>query len=476
MRRWLGKSPLFPDGKKGLKALKIVTIVAPVLFVILLELLRRNVFEETLPMIWGTLSLLIIVMVAAFFFSKLVFAIINRLQEENVRRMRELTTLSEVYETVDEFYNLNALLNRSMDKLIQITASDSGELYLFDEQSRELVHSLHGGLLDEVFKRETQLQLKEWLISEGARLNQQVIMENLKNFQSRPIASLADAGVRSLAIVPLKSSSGTIGVVCLFSLKPDHFKLNEASLLLSIGYRIAVAVEKARLYEKVQAVAVLEERERISTELHDGLAQVLSYVITKSQAVRQLLRKMTVATDYLEELENIAQEVYTDTREAILGLRTAISGDKSMVSALREYAARFNQMHGIKTELMVGDHIIPSLSPQIELQAIRIVQEALSNIRKHAEATRATIRIAAGDDGVIIVIEDDGKGFNIDKSEKGDWTKFGLRNMKERADSINGSLFIESKPEIGTKVTLKIPLTSNQDAVKEGEKIESTSS
>lgn len=139
-----------------------------------------------------------------------------------------------------------------------------------------------------------------------------------------------------------------------------------------------------------------------------------------------------------------------------------------MVSALREYAARFNQMNSIQTELTVGDRIIPSLSPQIELQAIRIVQEALSNVRKHAEATRATIRVAAGDDEVTIVVEDDGKGFDVDKTEKGDLTKFGLRNMKERADSIHGSLFVESRPENGTKVTLKIPLTSSRAAVEGG--------
>ena len=147
-----------------------------------------------------------------------------------------------------------------------------------------------------------------------------------------------------------------------------------------------------------------------------------------------------------------------------------------MVSALREYTARFNQMHGIKTELIVGDRIVPSLSPQIELQALRIVQEALSNVRKHAEATRATIKVAAVDNEVTIVVEDDGKGFDVDKAGNGDWTKFGLRNMKERADNFHGSLFIESTPGNGTKVILSIPLTFSQAVVEEGKEIESIDS
>lgn len=477
MGRWLQRFRL-TEGGKTLKVLKVVTVACPVLFFCLLELLRRyTVLGDTRTVIWGTLALLIIVIVAAFFFSKLIFAVIDHLQKENVHRLRELATLSEVHQTLDEFYNLKALLNRAMDKLIQITSADSSELYLVDEQSHELVHALHTGLLDDVFKSETHHQLKEWVIDEGALLNQQVItVEDLENCQSKPMASLTDAGVRSLAVVPMQSRSGTAGFICLFSLNPEHFKLSEANLLLNIGNQIAIAIEKARLYEKVQAVAIVEERERIAAELHDGSAQVLSYVITKSQATRQLLQKMIVANDYLVELENVAQEVYTDTREAILGLRTAIGSDGSMVSTLREYAVRFSQMHDMKTELIVDDHFIPSLSPQVELQAVRIVQEALSNVRKHAKATRATIKVAAGEDEVKIAVQDDGKGFDVDKTGNGDWIKFGLRNMKERADSIHGSLFVESRPEHGTEVTLSIPLTFSKTLIEEGNKNESTDS
>jgi len=396
----------------------------------------------------------------------------NSLQEENLHRVRELAALSEVYDAVNETRDLNALFNRATDKLIQITAADCGQLYLIDAQSRDLMHTLHGGLLDGVFSQQMQLQLMESLMGEASRSTEAIIMNDIEN---GPIASLADAGVRSLAMVPLNSRSDTIGIICLFSRNPDHFRPNEASLLLNIGTQIAVAIENVRLHERAQAVAVLEERERISTELHDGLAQVLGYVITKSQAARQLLQKMTIVTDYLIELENVAQEVYTDTREAILGLRTA-SANRSMVNALREYSARFNQMHGIRTRIEVSDRIIPSLSPQVELQAIRIVQEALSNVRKHAEATSATIKVAAEDDEVIVVVEDDGKGFDVDKAGKGDWTKFGLRSMKERASSVDSRLTVESKPEHGTRITLSIPLISSRALVEEGERIESTGS
>jgi signal transduction histidine kinase len=469
----LGRFTSFPG--KDLKILKIITIISPALFIALLELLRYTIFGNTGPTIWAILTLIFIVTVAAYFFSRHIFTTIDRVQNENRLRVRELAALSKINQTVIEFNTLSGLLNRVMGKLIQITGADYGELYLVEEPTRELLLILESGVPGDAFTHEMKLRLKEILMSEGTRLGQPVIEESLKSARNRLFVFLADARVRSFATIPLKSRSGVIGVACLFSRKPGLFKLNQLNMLQTIGNPIASAIENARLYENVQAKAVLEERERISTELHDGLAQVLSYVITKSQATRQLLKKMTEANDYLVELENVAQEIYTDTREAILGLRTAISGDRSMVSALREYAVWFNQMHNIKTELTVGDRIIPALPPQTELQVIRIIQEALSNVRKHAEATRATINITAGDDNVTIMVEDDGKGFDAKKARK-DWDKFGLRNMKERANSIRGNLLIESSPDAGTKVILVLPLTSSQAMAKEGEEIESTGS
>lgn len=471
MNRWLDRLP-HSAGDRKVKALEVAGIAGPAVLVLLLEFLRPAVLQDISLVTWGA-SLFVAVLISAFLSHKVIFGRIDRLRRA---RMRELETLADVNRAVDRFHNFDSLLNVAMHKLLDITAAHSGELYLVDEQTRELVHALHGGSADRVPGQDSRLQLEKRLVDDSARLNQPIIVKTLDNASSEPLASLASAGIGSLAVVPLKSQSATVGIVSLSSPIRGQFAQGQANLLLGVGNRIAVAIEKARLYERVQAVAVVEERERISAELHDGLAQILGYVITKSQATRQLLRKITAANDYLVELENVAQDVYTDTREQILGLRTATSGDRSMVSALRESAARFSQMHGIKTEFVTGDRLIPSLPPHIELQAIRIVQEALSNIRKHAEATRATIRIDAGDDQVTIVAEDDGKGFDVDEVGKRDWPRFGLRNMKERAHSIHCELSVESSPERGTRIVLSIPLTSSRGAVEEGKENEGTHS
>lgn len=377
---------------------------------------------------------------------------------------------------MNESLDLKIMLPYAMQKLIDTIGADSSDLFLIDEKSHEQVYTLHVGASSEKTKLDPGLLMKDRQISEAVRANEIVIIQDLNNSESPAIAALRAAGFRSLALIPIKSKHATMGVFELFSFKPNLFKFSEINLFAHISNLIAVAIENARRYEKVQAMAVAEERERISKELHDGLAQVLGFVITRSQATRKILRKIAVANDYLVELENVAQDIYTDTREDILGLRIAYSGDRDMVSALREYLKHFSQMHGIKSTFEVGDQIIPDLSPHVELQAIRIIQEALSNIRKHAEATQVFVKVTASANEVILSIQDDGKGFDVSQIEQNDFSKFGIRTSRERAESIHSKLDIESSPEHGTKVTLSIPLNLPLSSAEKSEESESTDS
>jgi two-component system nitrate/nitrite sensor histidine kinase NarX len=467
---------LTPPGNIGnLGILKIVTIVSPALLILVLEFLRSLFFEEAHP-IFTFIFLFLAAVIFTVFYSRLIFNSVTLIKQSFTRRSRELNILYKIALSVNESLALNTMLPQTMQNLIQETGADSGDLFLIDENSRELLYTLHVGLPTDKFKLDPSLLMQEGLISGALQTNEPLLIPNTGNSSGPAAAALLAAGFHSLAIIPLKSKNSTLGIFGLLSFKPDCFKPTEAKLFSNISSLISAAIENARRYEKVQAMAVAEERDRISRELHDGLAQVLGFVITRSQATRQILRKISVANDYLVELENVAQDIYTDTREDILGLRTAISGDRDMVSAMREYLKRFSQMHGIKTSLEVGDQIIPSLSPQVELQAIRIMQEALSNIRKHAEATQVWVKFTAGTSQVALVVEDDGKGFDINKLRQDDFSKFGIRTSRERAESIHSKLDIESSPEHGTKVTLSIPLDLPQSSAEKGEESESTDS
>jgi len=235
-------------------------------------------------------------------------------------------------------------------------------------------------------------------------------------------------------------------------------------LLTNMSNQIGIAIENARLHEKAQGVATLEERERIAREMHDGLAQVLSYVNTKSQAARQFISsgQEVQAETQLRELEEIAQGMYADVRESILDLRTTASPQKDIVSTLKEYVLRFGQLSGIRTSMEINNGGLLSLPATTELQVIRIIQEALTNVRKHAEAGHAWVMISTDNDHVEIVVKDDGNGFNVSSSGQMDWPKFGLQSMRERAESIGGKLDIRSTSK-GTEVHLIIPLTQRRE-------------
>ncbi len=194
--------------------------------------------------------------------------------------------------------------------------------------------------------------------------------------------------------------------------------------------------------------------------MHDGIAQVLSYVGTKSQAARQLIStgQAEHAKDQLLQLEGVAQDLYNDVREAILGLRSTISAEKDMTSTLKEYILNFSQMSNVRADLEITDNSILSLPTTSQIQITRIIQEALSNVRKHAKASHAHVQISANSNRLEISVADDGKGFDVSNVKHDGWPHFGLQTMKERSDSIGGILDIRSTSGEGTKVIITIPV------------------
>ena len=196
------------------------------------------------------------------------------------------------------------------------------------------------------------------------------------------------------------------------------------------------------------------------------MGQVLGYVNTKAQAVRRFLssNKPDKAQAHLVQLEEAAREVYADVREAILGLRTTVINEKGLVPTLEEYLRSFDSQSGIQTELIIDDqNTLNHFAPHIEVQLIRIIQEALTNIRKHANVNQAQVRFEKVEGQTRVIIEDKGRGFNIGQTQRGDRPRFGLQTMQERAESVGGNLNIKSSLNQGTRVLVSIPIESTME-------------
>jgi signal transduction histidine kinase len=226
--------------------------------------------------------------------------------------------------------------------------------------------------------------------------------------------------------------------------------------------RLEQQTELEQQTQNARRQAIIDERQRLARELHDGLAQAFGYVNTKAAAVRLHLQagKTDEAAGQLRQLEEATKGVFADLREAILNLKTAPDPERTLVQTLGEYVQRFHDMSGVPTELRVtrGAENL-SLPPESEMQLLRIVQEALTNVRKHAGAQAAWVHLDPnGGQNARITIGDDGRGFEPGAVELDRQLHFGLSSMRDRAAAAGGSLAVESAPGAGTRVTVRLPL------------------
>jgi signal transduction histidine kinase len=218
---------------------------------------------------------------------------------------------------------------------------------------------------------------------------------------------------------------------------------------------------QAQIMEQQRALAALQERELVARELHDGLGQVLAYVRVQAQAARDWLAQdqEAAADSSLEKLVAVAQDAQTDVREYILGARSAITAQTGFLPALQCYLQDFSRLYSLRTELVApADWADDLLDPTAEAQLLRIIQEALTNARKHARAECVEVVLQYDTDYARVVVQDDGVGFDPALLGNEERQKYGLGFMRERAAGVNGSVDIQSAPGQGTRVIVGVPL------------------
>jgi PAS domain S-box-containing protein len=213
---------------------------------------------------------------------------------------------------------------------------------------------------------------------------------------------------------------------------------------------------EALALERERSLAALQERERVARELHDGIAQVLGFVRLQAEAARGLLRRdATTAEAYLSRLAETALEAHGEVRSFIAG--SAAGSQVGWSAAIAATVRRVGEETGLDVEFSSPDGLDDdALAPPVGAHLVRIVQEALHNVRKHARARRATVTVAADDAWVEVVVADDGAGLAEPASPPAG-PGFGIRFMHERAAAAGGSLAIESGANQGTRVTVRVP-------------------
>jgi nitrate/nitrite-specific signal transduction histidine kinase len=267
---------------------------------------------------------------------------------------------------------------------------------------------------------------------------------------------------RSLVNLPLRARGKITGTLSLLSRAGRPLTPHDIEVLNNITYEIGMTVEKAQLREQMRYMGALEKRDRLARELHDSLAQALGYLkIRAGLAERQVADgRIAEAQANLADLKDKVQAAYVDVREAIFNLRTALATEVRLVPNLREYLAEYGSHYGVEARLDSDGTDGLQITPEARLQVLRIVQEALSNVRKHARAAHATVHLHLEERQIVIRIEDDGQGFDTGCVRTEGRQRFGLQVMRERAASIGGTLWVHSQPGEGTQIELRLPRTA----------------
>lgn len=388
-------------------------------------------------------------------------------QERHIKQKNyHLNVLYDVASCINQSHNLDALLQRFLETLTTVVNAKAATVRLLDKDDQmRLVASI--GLSDEIVKKEELLPAPNCLC--GKALTDAKVMVNTDIKQcGMKIGDIffEDEDDIEMLAIPLQYRGKTLGVYNLFvHRKENDFLEGEHELLVSIGQHLGMAIEQSGVEENARTLSIIEERTRMAHELHDSLAQTLASLRFKVRLFDESMNQgdEKVIWHELEGLENTIDDAYAELRSLITDFRAPIDG-KGVVRSVEKLSERFRQ----ETDLDVffyHNWDLENLSREHEIEVVRIVQEALANIKKHAKAKSVRILMSSTAEGhCSVLVEDDGIGMaerSKPNTETGE--HIGLSIMHERAEKINGEIQFDSEGE-GTlvQISFDVPVVKNK--------------
>ena len=364
-----------------------------------------------------------------------------------------LQALYDVATLVEKSTSLEALARGFAQRVRAATHADGIALRWTDETSRRYVMLAADGLPEEMLDEERCVHAGSCHCGAGSATSDlRVIPIHVDGVQ--PL-HCARAGFGTVVTVPVRHQDRLMGEVDLFFHASYELTAAERSLLEALSAHLASGMDNLRLNALEKEAAVAQERTFIARELHDSIAQSLAFLKIQVQLMRDALaagdpRRIA---EVLDEIDAGVRESYGDVRELLVHFRTRTSAE-DIGAALQTTLRKFEHQSGLATSLRMEGHGLP-LAPDLQVQVLHIVQEALSNVRKHAAARHVWIEVQQQPEWRFEV-RDDGAGFDAE-GPAADETHVGLRIMAERAERIGARLEVLSNPGRGCSVVLTLP-------------------
>lgn len=391
----------------------------------------------------------------------------TQLEQQSQARTRELAALLKIAQNVVSL-RPELLLGLILDQLKEIVDYQGAAILLVEGD--HLVSLAYRGPMEPENMGGWWMEMEDWPANQEV-LNEQkpIIVADIHDpaaFGSvlQPIGQAKLEAIfghiHSWLGVPLIVKKWTIGLLVLTHHKPNYYSAYQAELVMAFAQQVAITLENDRLYQQVHHLATQAERDRLARAMHDELAQSVSYISIKASIALDLLANGQIdqVQAHLLELKQVTSDTYANVREAIFSLRTESPAGSAFLPRLREYLTQYQTQYKVEIQLLVDDERLTEFSAEVGIQVMRIIQEALINVRKHAQAKRVLIHFEQEQDQVRIRIVDNGQGFDPEQQQGEDQLRFGLQVMRERAESVDGRMEVISMPGWGTQILVQVPL------------------
>ena len=375
------------------------------------------------------------------------------------RKTHSLEVIYDVAASINVSRDLDDLLTRFLFTLKDVVHARAAAVRLLtDENQMRLVASV--GLDDDLMEREQTIPSNECLCGIAYKNGDVLFQDDISRCDKILGRTFFDDDEKDIGMiaVPLQYRGKTLGVYNLFVNNREFHNQEEIeNLLTSIGRHLGMAIDKARSEDEANRLSLMEERNRLAHELHDSLAQTLASLRFQVRVLDETLRggQEPDVWHELEKIENNIDEAYSELRELITHFRAPID-KRGLIPAVEHLIERFQYQTDISIFLQKEWNVL-QLPASIEVQALRIIQESLNNIRKHSQAHTVRVILRSDTQGdCSILIEDDGIGItDVPDSDVTLGDHLGLSIMHERAKRIGGTVKIESEPNEGTRITLE---------------------
>ena len=373
------------------------------------------------------------------------------------RRNQDLALLNNLASTLASITELDELLHTALNRVMNYFDLELGEVFLSEEDRTSLHKVLQDGEHSQHLWTKDRFTQQESLVGQTARSAKPILVH--LPYQDDPFLkneALVASGIRYIACFPLTSRSEVLGVLCIATCSEKPLDAKDQQLLSSIASWVGTTIENVRLNIQGRRLAVLEERERIGMDLHDGVIQSIYAVGLTLEHARLLLSEEPEQSrkrinQSIEDLNSTIR----DLRAFIMDMRPRQLYEENLMDGLQRLLNEFRANALIEASLSGPNEGLEDLPDPHAIALFHICQEALANIAKHAQAKKVEILIWTTSDRVLMEINDDGKGF--DPQEVQLTLGHGISNMQTRVRNVGGDLEISSEPNHGTTIMAWMP-------------------